>query len=452
MAMVAPVTAFILLFQDLGLSQAVVQARVLSPGSLNALFWINIAASVVIAALLLVIAPLAAAFYGDHRVGLVIAASALGVLISGTALQHNALMTRDMRMRALSMIDVVSGFATLAAAVVAALLLRSYWAIWVGALAGNATQAILLWSFDKWRPKLKGGFGEARQMVRFGGGVVGFNLVNFLIRNLDNVLVAKTAGTYAVGLYDQSYKLMTAPMQAVNAPLTRVMMPVLSRLTDEPERYRRAFLFSVRALLFVLMPGLAVVAALSQQIVTLVLGAKWAAAGPIFFWLSLTGLLQPLGNATGWLFLSSGRTYAMFRWGAASAVLTIFGFVVGLHWGAAGVAAGLFWTTLARMPVLFAYCVGGTYVRTRDLYLLLVEPSVGGAVGFVLARLLAPHLPTWGVLATCLPCAYALTAITYAVTPSGRAYFAAVGRLAAALLVRRLAKQPSERELAGDPA
>ncbi|WP_227878914.1 lipopolysaccharide biosynthesis protein [Caulobacter segnis] len=418
-AMAAPVTAFIILFQDLGLSQAVIQANSVRMVVLNSLFWINILTSTAIMVILIIASPFVGLFYSDVRVGWIVAASALNVLISGTALQHSALLARELRFRQLAFVDLSSAAANFLVSVSVALTLKTYWAIWGGTLAGVLVQAALLWRFEKWRPAGVA-FSGARDFVKFGGGVTGFNLLNFLVRNLDNVLVARFSGATAVGLYDQSYKLMMAPMQTINAPLARVVMPVLSRLQGDQARYRRAFLTATRAMLLILTPGLAVAVALSDRLIPFLLGDRWAAASPIFFWLSLTGLIQPLANATGWLFLSSGRTNAMFHWGVFSAVVTLAGFAVGIQWGAVGVAAALFWTALVRMPLLFAWCVKGTGVRALDLYAVQVEPMACALVTILLSRIVSSWGPMYITLLICVPLSYALGLSAYCVSRGGR--------------------------------
>ncbi|RYG11259.1 MAG: lipopolysaccharide biosynthesis protein, partial [Caulobacteraceae bacterium] len=92
-AMVAPVTAFVMFFQDLGLNSATIQAKSISAEQSNSLFWRNMLASVVIALVLVALSPAVAWFYADIRAGFLTAASALGVLLGGLALQHTALMT-----------------------------------------------------------------------------------------------------------------------------------------------------------------------------------------------------------------------------------------------------------------------------------------------------------------------------------------------------------------------
>src|SRR5258705_9308160 len=80
-AMTTPITGFILLFQDLGLAQAAVQARNISPERMNGLFWLNMTATLAIALILLAIAPLVAIFYGDVRPAYLTAASLFPILI-----------------------------------------------------------------------------------------------------------------------------------------------------------------------------------------------------------------------------------------------------------------------------------------------------------------------------------------------------------------------------------
>ena len=391
-AMAAPVFSFLLLFQDLGFYQSLIQRRDLDSRQVNGIFWITISVSVCIALVLVAISPLVSFFYHDARPAMVTAATAGIVIVTSVSLQHAALLAREMRFKTIGAIDCIYALTTLIATLAAAIAFKNFWAITVGGLVGAMAQTAALWVWCRWRPS-QPSYSGSKELMRFGAGVTGFNLVNFLVRNLDNILIAKFVGGHALGLYDQSYKLMMAPMQAVSGPLSRVMMPILSRLQGEPARYRSAFLMALRLLLLALTPGLAVAAALSTEIVPLVLGEKWREAGPIFFWLSLTGLVQPVANATGWLFLSSGRTQSMFWWGVLSALVTAVGFLFGLRWGAAGVAAGLFWTALGRIPLLFPWCVAGTSLKVLDLYRLLVEPTLTVLAAFAFGNLLFDALP-----------------------------------------------------------
>lgn len=93
--------------------------------------------------------------------------------------------------------------------------------------------------------------------------------------------------------------------------------------------------------MIVAVPGIAAACATSDRLVPFLLGQRWAGATPIF-WLSLAALVQPIGNVTGWLFIDSGRTGSMVRWGIVSSAILLTGFGIGVQWGAVGVAKAYF--------------------------------------------------------------------------------------------------------------
>lgn len=429
-AMVAPVASFVLIFQSLGLGQAVVQRRDLSAEQINAVFWFNVAASAAIAVLFVMIGPLVALFYGDSRPAYVIAASGLTVIATGMSLLHLALLNRQMRFGALSIIDMTVALAGLAATIVFALTLRSYWALMLGPLVGAIAGSALAWAMTPWRPSLRVRWRSARDLLRFGADVTGFNLLNQLSRNLDNVLIAKVWGAVQLGLYDRSYRLMMFPLQTLNQPLSRVILPALSDVQHDPVRYRRIFLLAVRALVFVTVPGAIVAAACSEPIVVLLLGEPWRGAAPIFFWLALAASVQSVSNATGWLFISSGHTRSMMRWGIFAAILTIGSIIAGLPWGATGVAAAYAASEFIRAPILYRWSTQGTSVHAHDLYAVLLPSLAAGGAAASVIWWMTPIFEPLPLMGVGLFCAYGFSTVFHALSEDGRAMLERFSRLA----------------------
>jgi len=440
-AMVAPITGFILIFQNLGLNQAVVQSRTMTDTQTDALFWINIGASIAIGVVFILLAPFVAAFYGDPRPGHMMAASAATVLITGLSLQHTALLNRNLKFKQMSLADIANSLTTLVVTTIAAYFLRSFWAIWIGSVAAAAVNALMVWSFSPWRPKFRFSLKGTRGLVTFGANITGFNLLNYLSRNIDNVLIAKVWGAAAVGLYDRSYKLMMFPISNINAPFGRIMVPILSRLADQPERYRRAYLMATRSLMVFSVPAIWAAAATSDRLIPFLMGARWAAASPIFFWLSLAAVTQPLSNSAGWLFISSGRSGAMVRWGVYSSFITVGAIVAGLKWGPTGVAMAFFLSQTLKIPILYHMCVKGTAVTSRDLYGMMVVPGLAGAATIGAIRLLTPYVDhTLGLLVAAVVLSYALNLAGRAATADGRQELRSLVELLRQTLVERFGK------------
>ena len=419
-AMTAPISGFILIFQNLGLNQALIQSREISDEQVNALFFYNLAASAAVAIVFVMLSPLVGMFYGDPRPAYVMAASGATVLVTGSALQHSALLSRHMRYKALSFVDVMSTAATFLFTLAFAIWLRNYWSLWLGAFVGAVVTALLLWRIDRWRPRRRIAWRSARHLVTFGANLTGFNLLNFLARNLDNVLIAKFWGPDVLGLYERSYKLMMFPLQNINSPLSRIMLPALARVQDEPDRYRRIYCLAVRSIAFACIPGIIAAAICSDRLVPFLLGEQWASAGPIFFWLCLAAITQPISNATGWLFVSTGRTNEMFRWSLFATPLTIAGFAIGLPWGATGVAAAYFAVQVICVPVLYRWSTRNSPVRALDLYGAALSPLLGGALAWLVDHGIKAHVGFLPRLCLVFLSAYLFSAAFQALTRGGR--------------------------------
>lgn len=104
------------------------------------------------------------------------------------------------------------------------------------------------------------------------------------------------------------------------------------------QRVKDMYLKSISVISLVTFPltlGLLVV---SQSFVLALFGDKWAEMIPILQVFCLLGLIQSIGTTVGWIYQSQGRTDIMFRWGLVSGSIFIISFVVGLRWGALGVA------------------------------------------------------------------------------------------------------------------
>ncbi|RJE78846.1 lipopolysaccharide biosynthesis protein [Paracoccus sp. JM45] len=421
-AMAAPVLAFMGMFQSLGLTQATVQRPKITHEEVNFLFWINVLASISVAVAVVAIAPVASRFYNEPRVAPLIAAMALPVLLMGSGAQHSALMNRRMQFGRLAMIEVVSGVATLATAIIWASMAPSYWALWGGSVVGALVTIIMTWSSSPWRPSRPGHAGDGWSMVGFGANLTGFNFANFFARNLDNVLIGRVWGNQELGLYERAYKLLLFPLSQITNPLSRVMVPTLSRMIDEPHRYRHAYTRVIRLVLLATLPGVALSIAMADIMIPFLLGGQWAKSATIFAWLGFAGLVQPLNNPSGWLFVSQGRTREFLYWGLVSSVFSIIAFVIGISWGATGIAMAYALSEYLKTPFLWWYVGRNGPVRVPDI-LKATWPFLLGAHLVVLALwAIGPFLPETSLPALALGTvfSYAAMAALIALTAAGR--------------------------------
>lgn len=382
-ASVGPLVALADLFQNLGLQQAVIQRKEISQRQLNQVFWISALAGLCCALAVAALAPAVAAFYGDARMLGIALVAGLPIFLSSLAALPLSQMNRDLRFGQLALNDmatVLSGFLATAGAAYAGM---GYWSLVLGPIVSAAVALGAAWRVVRWKPDRPVLRIDA-DIMSFGANLTGFNLVNYFARNLDKILIGKFSGPVELGYYDRAYRLLLFPLQNINQPLTRVMIPLLSRVQEDKPRFRDIYMRTNWLLAAVTAPGIAALICTSQQVVGLLFGERWLAIVPIFAWLGIAGLLQPISSTTGWIFICQGKTRTMFHWGMYSSATTVLAFLVGMYWGAVGIAA--------------AYAISSYVLRIPVLAVLLQRMGPVSAADFLMVQglFVVSSLLTWG--------------------------------------------------------
>jgi O-antigen/teichoic acid export membrane protein len=368
-AMVSGVTVFLGLFKDAGLSTATVQTETITQGQVSNLFWINVALGGVLSLLSASLAPAVAWFYGDARlVGIMLALSCT-FLLTGSTVQHHALLNRQMRFKAEAIIDVGSMLAGTIAACCLALSGFGYWSLVGMYLCTAGTELVLTWWASGWWPTLPSRKSGVRPLLRFGAHMTASAAVARLARGSDSILIGRFFGAGPLGLYSRASVLLVRPLEQLLSPTGAVLIPVLSRLQSDPERYRRTFLRANDGLAVVSFLMTALMLALSRPLILVLLGPAWEGAVPLFAGFTLAALYIPLATAATWLFTSQGRGRDWLQVTVILSSVTIASYFVGLPFGVLGVvvafsASGL----LVRLPVLYYLAGRRGPVSTADLW------------------------------------------------------------------------------------
>src|SRR5439155_1361230 len=125
----------------------------------------------------------------------------------------------------------------------------------------------------------------------------------------------------------------------VSAPVTRVAVSALSRLTGDSARRGRHLLGALAPLAFIGM-GLGVnLTLIGKDLLFLLLGPQWTESGLIFTFLAPATGLMLIYLVQVWIHLSIGRADRLFRWGIFEFTMITVLFLLGLRWGPLGVAA-----------------------------------------------------------------------------------------------------------------
>ena len=381
-AMVATVASFLRVFKDAGLSIATVQRERITQAQVSNLFWINVAAGAVGTLILAGLAWVIAGFYHNARLIPIALLLSLTFVISGSTAQHQALLKRQMRFKALAMIEVGSVAFSVVIGVTVAILGGSYWSLVWASLAAEVAGLVLTWSISRWRPQLPTRRSGVGPLVSFGAHRTAGDLMVSVARGCDNLLIGRFYGAAAVGLYSRASALLLRPLEQFLSPINAVFIPALSRLQSKPERYRSTFLrlYEAIALVGFFFTGLCL--ALGRPITLVLLGPRWEQASVIFAGFTIAALCLPLVNVSAWLFTSQGRGRDLFITQVINSCAIVLSFLAGLPFGPVGVAIAFSLSNLlVRIPIYYFNAGRRGPVRTSDLW-----------------RIFFRHLPLWAIV------------------------------------------------------
>jgi len=255
-----------------------------------------------------------------------------------------------------------------------------------------------VWLLEPWRPGWpKRGQGE-RGLLAFSGYYSASQLVYYVTQNLDKLLlplIFGRAADTAIGLYSQAYNLMTKPVFVLTSPVTGIMIAGLSQARDR-EAHTALVVRFFRLAAIGLFPCAAGLTAVAPDVMLVVGGHQWQAAGWILAALAPAIFAQGLANLGMHVFGAAGRSGRLLLATIALCLLLFAGASAGIYFGrtwllrlsgdpataaAIGLAAAYSLVLVAVwFPAYLWFCFRTAEVRARDVLLPLVSSLIAAVL------------------------------------------------------------------------
>ena len=394
MAMVMVLTSAINVFRDGGLSTGTVQKESITHEQVSTLLWINIGLGCFLGLVTVAAAPVMVRVFQEPKLLPITFALATTFPLSALTIQHEALLNRQMRFTALAVIETVAIAAGIGVGIVMGIKGFGYWALVCMTLAMTLAKVVALALTVRWLPGLPQPRCGVGSLLRFGACLTSSKLMVYLFRNADNALIGWWWGAGPLGLYSKAYGLLMLPINQVNAPMSGVAIPALSRVQGDPERVRRIFLHGYAILASIILPTVLFLTIFTDAVILVMLGQQWKASIILFRLLAPAALVGALAlNPLSWLFIATGRPDRQFRFFILWSGVLIVALVLGVRFGPTGVAAGYSIISACLALPLCMYALRGTSIRLEDLANTLKAPATAALVAALAGLSLAFTIP-----------------------------------------------------------
>lgn len=312
---------------------------------------VSILVGLAITLLLWALSPLAPSYFHDDRAVLVVQVLSFRALISGFENVGVVAFRKDLQFSKEFKYQVAQRVINLVVTLAVAMWLRNYWALVVGILGGRFLSVAMSFFVHPYRPRLS--FAKTREIWSFSFWMLLVHVAQFIQDKTDEFVVGNLKDAHSLGGYNVAADLSTAPTVEMVLPTTRALFPIFSRMSDDLDALRRAFL-DVQASVAIIVCATSVgVYLVAEDFVMVTLGAKWMEIIPLVKILAFSGGFYAFANGAITLISASGH-------GRLSASLAIT-------------------RTVTAVPVLIAAALLGsmeTIAWARTVLSLLFVPGV----------------------------------------------------------------------------
>jgi O-antigen/teichoic acid export membrane protein len=268
-----------------------------------------------------------------------------------------------------------------------ALILRNYWAMIFGMLAGRFGFLIASYYMHPFRPRWS--LQAAGRIWAYSKWLMVNNALAFLTARSAHMIIGRVEDSRALGLYSVSFDFANLPTSELSMPINRAVFPGLSKLQDDPDRLKHAFLQVFSMVTLMVLPAGFGVAAVAPTLVPLVLGAKWHDAIPLVQILAVGGAVYAMHANLESLYFAKGLTRMRARISAIQvAVMVPTMFWCTVHYGLIGAATAYLATSLVVATYNVWNACTLVEVSTKELFAVLWRPVLASVSMFAVVYFL----------------------------------------------------------------
>ena len=289
------VISFAEIFTDAGFQKYLVQREFSSEKEMGecttVAFWSNLGLSLLIWMLIIVFAGNIAELVGNPGHGEVIAISCVCIPLAAFSSIQMALFKRKFDFKTLFLVRLVGVLIPLIITIPLAYLTRSYWALIIGMICLNLSNAILLTIKSPWKPRLYYNIKQLRQMLSFSIWSMVEAISIWATSYIDLFIVGTLLNQHYLGLYRTSMTTVGQITSLITSATTPVLFSSLSRLQNDEKGFREMFFKFQKIVGLIVVPLGAGIYLFRDFVTDILLGPQWLEAANF---LGLWGLTSAL--------------------------------------------------------------------------------------------------------------------------------------------------------------
>lgn len=311
------IVSFADMFSDAGFQKYLVQHDFTDEkeknDNANVAFWTNLTISLTICSIIFIFREPLASMVGNSGLGDVVFIASLQLILTAFSSIQMALYRREFDFKTLFISRVISALIPVMVTLPLAYLGFSYWAIIIGNLTRQFSDAAILTYKSKWKPKLYYNIQILKEMFSFSIWTLIEAFSIWLTTWADSFIIGRYLNPYYLGLYKNSTSMVNALFTIITGATTPVLFSSLSRLQEDNNRFNQVFLRFQKLVSIIVFPMGIGVFLFSDLATKLLLGNQWMEASNVIgIWALTSSLMIVLGNYCSELYRAKGKPKLSF--------------------------------------------------------------------------------------------------------------------------------------------
>ncbi len=319
-AMIAVFTNFAMIFAGAGLGSDIIRSdyrTTYHKGLFTLSFYIGLGLFVLMSLLAYPIAV----FYGNMKLIVPTIILSTQFVIRGMTMAHYALLMKQMRFNYIGKVTFHTTLMNIALMILMALLGFSYWSLIIPLLIMAFVRYVFYARATKLPLKLYSGahivaaYRKARTII---WSIIGFNVIDYWARNLDNLLAGKMYGEASLGIYNRSFRFLDLSLRLITRMFGTVLYPTLKKLDEDGGPVLKEYLNMLGVISLINFPAGLILILFPKPFVLILWGNNWLEVVPFLPYFGLLILTQTVIATNDSMFKLYNKERMLFYLGAAS--------------------------------------------------------------------------------------------------------------------------------------
>ncbi len=276
---IAMLTIFLAISQtfiDSGFGNALIRKLDRTEKDKSTVFFFNLFMAIICYVVLFIAAPFIAQFYDMPILKNILRVLGLNLIIRSCNIIQSLTLTIDINFKKQAKVSLAAAIGAGAVGIYFAHNGFGVWSLVIQALTASTIQLILFLVLVRWIPRHFFSKESFFSMFGFGSKLLISGLIDTVYKNIYSLVIGKFYSPAALGEYARANHLAEFPSSNVTGVLQRVTYPVLSKLQNDPDKLRSAYLKFLNITTFLIFPLMVGLAALAKPLILQLLTEKWS--------------------------------------------------------------------------------------------------------------------------------------------------------------------------------